>query len=75
MRTATASYPGCRREAEEEMKAFLQQADERAESYLTERRPMLDRLAELLLEREELEGSELERLLEKAGSAAEPVHH
>ena len=62
-------------EAEEEMKAFLQQADERAVSYLTERRPMLDRLADRLLEREELEGSELERLLQEAGSAAEPVHH
>ena len=62
-------------EAEEEMKAFLQQADERAMSYLNERRPMLDRLADRLLEREELEGSELERLLQEAGSAAEPVHH
>lgn len=52
----------------------LQQADERALSYLTER-PALDRLADDLLEREELEGSELERLLREADSAAEPVHH
>ncbi len=62
-------------EAEEEMRAFLQQADERALSYLTERRPALDRLADVLLEREELEGSELERLLQEADSPAEPVHH
>ncbi|MGZ6662587.1 MAG: ATP-dependent zinc metalloprotease FtsH [Solirubrobacteraceae bacterium] len=62
-------------EAEEEMKAFLQQADQRALSYLTERRPTLDRLADVLLEREELEGSELERLLQEADSAAEPVRH
>jgi cell division protease FtsH len=52
-------------QAEEEMKALLQRADERAVSYLTERRGALDRLADILLEREALEGAELRQLLER----------
>jgi cell division protease FtsH len=60
-------------EAEEEMKALCQHADERAVAYLSERRDLLDRLADILLEREVLEGAELTRLLEEAELAAEPA--
>jgi cell division protease FtsH len=60
-------------EAEEEAKVLLQRADERAVSYLTERRDVLDRLADVLLEREALEGAELTALLERAERAPEPV--
>jgi cell division protease FtsH len=60
-------------EAEEEMKALLQRADERAVSYLSERRETLDRLADILLEREVLEGPELKRLLEEAEATASPA--
>jgi cell division protease FtsH len=59
-------------EAEEEMKALLQCADERAASYLSERRDALDRLADTLLERETLEGSELSALLRNE-TVAEPA--
>jgi cell division protease FtsH len=61
-------------EAEEEMKALLQRADERAASYLSERRDALDRLADILLERETLEGSELSALLRNE-TVAEPAGH
>ena len=62
-------------EAEEEIEG-VPAAGRRARPVLPEeRRPTLDRLADVLLEREELEGSELERLLQEADSAAEPVHH
>jgi ATP-dependent Zn protease len=56
------------------MKALLQRADERAFSCLSERRDVLDRLADILLEREILAGSELARLLGDAEVAAEPAH-
>jgi cell division protease FtsH len=52
-------------QAEEEMRALLQRADERAVAHLTERRGALDRLADILLEREALEGAELRQLLER----------
>ena len=55
-------------EAEEEMKALLQHADERAESVLSERREALDRLADILLERETLEGNELHQALQDIGA-------
>jgi cell division protease FtsH len=57
-------------EAEEEMKELLQRADERAVCLLSERREALDRLADILLEREALEGAELRQLLEHAENAA-----
>ncbi len=60
-------------EAEEEMKELLQRADERAVCYLGERRPALDRLADILLEREALEGAELRKLLGEAEAVPEPV--
>ncbi|HEY2437193.1 MAG TPA: ATP-dependent zinc metalloprotease FtsH, partial [Solirubrobacteraceae bacterium] len=60
-------------EAEEEMKAFLHHADERAVSYLSERRGTLDGLADILLEREVLEGAELAKLLEAPEPTGEPV--
>jgi cell division protease FtsH len=52
-------------QAEEEMRALLQHADERAVAYLAARRGALDRLADILLEREVLEGAELRQLLER----------
>jgi cell division protease FtsH len=55
-------------EAEEEEKALLRQADERATAIMTERRDALDRLAVILLEREVLEGDELEALLKETGA-------
>jgi cell division protease FtsH len=55
-------------EAEEEMKALLQHAEERAESVLSERREALDRLADILLERETLEGAELHEALQDTGA-------
>ncbi|MGZ6729566.1 MAG: ATP-dependent zinc metalloprotease FtsH [Gaiellaceae bacterium] len=60
-------------EAEEEMKALLQRADERAVYLLSERREALDRLADVLLEREVLEGAELRQLLEEAENVPEPA--
>jgi cell division protease FtsH len=59
-------------EAEEEEKRLLQRADERALACLNERRDALDRLADILLEREVLEGDELRALLNETGVAAEP---
>jgi cell division protease FtsH len=61
-------------QAEDEMRKFLKLADERALSYLSERREAFDRLAEVLLEREVLEGAELAELLERVDAAPEPVH-
>ena len=58
-------------EAEEEMKGLPRRADERAVSYLGERRAPLDRLAAILLEREALEGAELRKLLEEAEAVPE----
>ena len=58
-------------EAEEDMKELLRRADERAVSHLGERRAVLDRLAEILLEREVLEGPELKKLLEDAEAVPE----
>jgi cell division protease FtsH len=55
------------------MKRLLQRADERATSLLNGRRDALDRLADVLLERETLEGDELNRLLGQIGPVAEPV--
>jgi cell division protease FtsH len=60
-------------EAEEETKELLRRADERAVSYLGERRATLDRLANILLEREALEGPELKKLLEDAEAVPELV--
>jgi cell division protease FtsH len=60
-------------EAEEEMKELLRRADERAASYVTERRDALDRLADILLEHEVLEGAELTRPLGEAEIASEPA--
>jgi cell division protease FtsH len=60
-------------EAEEDMKELLQHADERAVCLLSERREALDRLADILLEREALEGAELRQLLEHAENEPEPA--
>ena len=55
-------------EAGGEIKRLLEAAERRAESILADRRPQLERLAQLLLERETLEASELQAAL--AGNAA-----
>jgi cell division protease FtsH len=60
-----ARSPALVSQAEQEMKLLLQHADERAMSCLKERREVLDRLGDILLEREILEGDELRRLLEE----------
>jgi cell division protease FtsH len=57
-------------EAEDEMRALLKSADERAAALLNERRDALDQLADILLERETLEGAELQALLADAGVTA-----
>jgi cell division protease FtsH len=62
-------------EAEEEVKAFLKHADERAAAALHDRREALDRLADILLEREVLEGDELKRLLADGDVTSHPVRH
>jgi cell division protease FtsH len=59
-------------EAEEEEKELLRRADERATSILNERRDAMDRLVDILLEREVLEGDELQALLNETGAAREP---
>jgi cell division protease FtsH len=61
-------------QAEQEMKALLQQADERAVSLLSERRELLDRLADVLLEREVLEGAELALVIQEAEADLEAAH-
>jgi cell division protease FtsH len=62
-------------EAEEEEKLLLQRADERALACLNERRDALDRLVDILLEREVLEGEELRTLLQETGVAAQSSSH
>jgi cell division protease FtsH len=62
-------------EAEQEMKELLQHADEQAVCLLRERREALDRLADILLEREALEGAELRQLLEQTESDPERAAH
>jgi len=54
--------------AEEQAHALLRAADERASALLAQRQEDLDRLAEVLLERETIEGPELQRLLSERRS-------
>ena len=54
--------------ADEEVQALLRAADERAHSLLAANAERLDRLAELLLERETMEGPELQAALEREDS-------
>jgi cell division protease FtsH len=56
------------REIDEEVKAFVQNAYERAKSILESKRKTLDRIAKVLLEKEVLEGDELRNLLKKKSS-------
>jgi cell division protease FtsH len=65
-----ARSPELLSQAEEEMRAILKRADGRAFSILRERREELDRLADVLLEREVIEGKELERLLNETRTPA-----
>jgi cell division protease FtsH len=61
--------------AEHSVQELVRRADERARALLGERREQLDGLAELLLERETIEGPELQRLFSQAqlpGASAPP---
>jgi cell division protease FtsH len=59
--------------AEHAIQQLVRRADERAQAVLGERREQLDRLAEILLERETIEGPELTRLLAETEEAAAPA--
>jgi cell division protease FtsH len=52
------------REIDAEIKQLVREAYEKAKSLLTEKRPALDRIVKILLEKEILEGDELMKLLE-----------
>ncbi len=56
------------REIDEEVKAIVRTAYERAKSLLTEKREALDRIAKILLKREVIEGNELRKLLTREES-------
>lgn len=56
-----------------EVQSVLRQADERARAMLHERREVLDRVAQALLESESLEGDELDELLLPLGSSPAPT--
>jgi len=56
---------------DEEVQALLREADQRAFELLEKRRPELDRLAEALLQREELSRDEIDRLLRESNIVAD----
>jgi cell division protease FtsH len=56
------------REIDEEVKALVQTAYDRAKSLLTERRSAIDQIAKILLKKEIIEGDELRTLLKKEDS-------
>jgi cell division protease FtsH len=56
---------------DEEVQRLLREADERAYSHLEKHRHELDRLAESLLEREELTREEIDRLLHENNNFAD----
>jgi cell division protease FtsH len=56
---------------DEEVQRLLREADERAYSLLEKHRPELDRLAEALIEREELTREEIDKLLQENNNFAE----
>jgi len=58
---------------DEEVAKFLREADERARAMLTEHRDALDRLTELLLERETVDGTDVDAVLGRVPGQSEPV--
>jgi cell division protease FtsH len=58
---------GTQQVIDEEVERLLREAEERATGLLTEHRPALDRVVELLLERETIDGSEVERAVTATG--------
>jgi len=52
---------------DEEIDRILRDAHDRVRTILEERRPILDRMAQLLLQKEVLEGEELRKLIQEAG--------
>lgn len=62
------------READEEIKNILQQAYQRAFETLETYRDPLDRLAEMLIEDEELPGEKVVEIIESKSDSSEPEH-
>jgi cell division protease FtsH len=60
------------RAIDEEVAGLLREAQERATSVLTAHRPELDRVVALLLEKETIDGSELQAVLQSGGSPVSP---
>jgi cell division protease FtsH len=58
---------------DEEVAKLLRQAEQRATAMLTEQRDALDRLTELLLERETIDGTDLDELLGRVPGQRQPV--
>ncbi len=58
---------------DEEVGKFLREADDRARAMLTEHRDALDRLTELLLERETVDGTDVDEVLGRVPGQSEPV--
>jgi len=58
---------------DEEVGKFLREADGRATAMLTEHRDALDRLTELLLERETVDGTDVDEVLGRIPGQSEPV--
>jgi len=58
---------------DEEVAKLLRQAEQRATAMLTEHRDALDRLTELLLERETIDGTDLDELLGRVPGHRQPV--
>jgi cell division protease FtsH len=56
---------------DEEVAALLREADQKAYELLRDHRPQLERLVELLLQREELQREEIDRLLRENGEVVE----
>jgi cell division protease FtsH len=58
---------------DEEVSKFLREADGRARAMLAEHRDALDRLTELLLERETVDGTDVDAVLGRVPGQSEPV--
>jgi cell division protease FtsH len=58
---------------DEEVATLLRQAHQRATAMLTDHRQALDRLTELLLERETIDGTDLDELLGRIPGQRQPV--
>jgi cell division protease FtsH len=84
-RTGTPTYLGgeevtsrpyaeaTQRVIDEEVATLLREADQRATTVLGEQRPALDRLVQLLLERETVDGTDVDEVLGRLPHARQPV--